>query len=303
MIVGALTDSELVRRLGGPGLRVRTGPVVTSIRSRIGSVIDGIRLHYAEHALEPADGFADFHVRVAPPPGLRRFFRPQVFFHFEGAASFRPLPFDQAFPMLEWGLNWCVSHHCHQYLVLHAAVLERSGRAVVMPAPPGSGKSTLCAALALRGWRLLSDELGLIEPASGRLQPLPRPVGLKNASIDVIRGFSADAMLGPPVHETTKGTVAHMKPPTASVRAAQLPAMPCWVVFPRYEANAPARMTPIPRAQAFMRLVDNTFNFDVHGRRGFETLARVVDESACYEFSYARLDDAVPIFEALAGGP
>jgi predicted ATPase len=30
---------------------------------------------------------------------------------------------------------------------------------VILPAPPGSGKSTLCAALVTRGWRLLSDEL------------------------------------------------------------------------------------------------------------------------------------------------
>lgn len=300
MIVADLSPSDLARALARPGLRLRTGPVVTSIRSPIPAVAQGIRIHYAEHPIEPAEGFADFHIRVAPPLGHRRFFRPQVFFHFEGAASFRPLPFDQSFPMLEWGLNWCISSNCHQYLILHAAVLECAGRALVMPAPPGSGKSTLCAALALSGWRLLSDELALIEPASLAVYALPRPVGLKNASIDVIRGFSKDATLGPSVHETSKGTVAHMKPPAQSVRDAAHPAMPGWIVFPRYVAGSTAELTPVPKAQAFMRLVDNAFNYDVHGRRGFETLARVVDGSACFEFSYARLDEAVLRFAALA---
>jgi HprK-related kinase A len=302
MIVADLAPHELARALASPGLRLRTGRIVTAIRSPIPAVAEGIGIHYAEHPLEPAEGFADFHVHVRPPNGARRFFRRQVLFHFEGAAPFRPLPFEQSFPMLEWGLNWCISANCHQYLILHAAVLERGGRALVMPAPPGSGKSTLCAALALSGWRLLSDELALIDPVSLEVHAVPRPVSLKNASIDVIRSFSNDARLGPLVHNTNKGTVAHMKPPTRSVREAHLPATPAWVVFPRYDAGSAARLAPVPKAQAFMQLVDNAFNYDVHGRRAFDTLVRVVDGGACFEFSYSRLEEALPVFAGLADG-
>jgi HprK-related kinase A len=300
LIVSELPGAELAGRLAGAGLRLRTGPVVTSIRSRLATVVSGIALHYAEHAIEPDDGFADFHVRVAAGGGPRRLVRPQVFFHFEGGSSFHPLPLEQAFPMMEWGLNWCVSSHCHQYLIVHAAVVSRQGRAVILPAPPGSGKSTLCAALALQGWRLLSDELALIDPATGRVCALPRPISLKNASIDVIRAFSPQATLGPPVHETTKGTVAHMKPPPASVRAAHETALPAWIVFPRYVKDAPADMAPLAKAHAFMRLVDNAFNYDVHGRGGFDALAGTIDRCACYEFSYGGLDDALAAFARLA---
>ena len=300
MIVADLAPQQLARTLANPGLRLRTGPIVTAIRSPIPAVAAGIGIHYAEHPLEPIDGFADFHVYVTPPRGLRRVFKRQVLFQFEGAAPFRPLPFEQSFPMLEWGLNWCISANCHQYLILHAAVLERGGLALVMPAPPGSGKSTLCAALALAGWRLLSDELALIEPASLKIHAVPRPVSLNNASIDVIRGFSKDATLGPLVHNTTKGTVAHMKPPGRAVRDAHLCATPAWVVFPRYVAQSDAHLAPMSKADAFMQLVDNSFNYDVHGRRAFDTLARVVEGSACFAFSYSRLEEALPVFTALA---
>ena len=64
---------------------------------------------------------------------------------------------------------------------------------MLLPAAPGSGKTTLCAGLSLRGWRLLSDEFGLIRPGTTDLVPVPRPMALKNESIDVIRQFDREA--------------------------------------------------------------------------------------------------------------
>jgi hypothetical protein len=262
-------------------------------------VAEGIFLLYAEHLVE--DGFADFHVRVARPAGLRRWVQPQVVFQFDGRPPFLPLPGDQGFPILEWGLNWCVSAHCHQYLVLHAAVLERSGAALVLPAPPGSGKSTLCAGLVSRGWRLLSDELALLSPASGEIVPLARPISLKNASIELIGRFAPREFIGAPVHDTLKGSVAHMKPPKESVRRESETAPPRWIVKPRYVAGAPAQLQPLPKARAFMQLVDSAFNYQFHGVQGFDLLGRVVESCECYEFEYADLEEAVRTFDAFAG--
>ena len=300
MIVAELPQRELARRLAGSGLRLRTGPVVNRIQSELPKIAHGIALHYADHAIEDSAGFADFHVRVAPPRSLRRWMNPQVHFQFDGARPFLPLPADQAFPMLEWGLNWCVSSHCHQYLIVHAASVEKSGLALLLPGPPGSGKSTLCAGLVNRGWRLLSDELTLLDLGTGHVVPLPRPVSLKNASIDAIRGFAPGAVLSPPVHDTVKGSVAHMKPPTESVHRATETARPRWIVLPRYECGAATRLAPLSRARAFMQLADHAFNYDVHGRRGFELLAQVVAGSDCFDFQYGALEDTIAVFDDAA---
>jgi HprK-related kinase A len=300
MIVADLPQGELARRLGGTGLRLRTGPVVSRIQSRLTRIVHGVALHYADHPVEDSEGFADFHVRIAPPRSLRRWMGPQVHFHFDGSRPFLPLPADQAFAMLEWGLNWCVSAHCHQFLIVHAATVEKSGLALLLPGDPGAGKSTLCAGLVSRGWRLLSDELTLLDFTTRHVVPLPRPVSLKNASIEVIRGFSPGAVLGPPVHDTVKGSVAHMKPPTGSVRRAAEAARPRWIVLPRFEPGAAANLAPLSKARAFMHLADHAFNYDIHGRRGFELLAQVIAGSDCFEFQYGALDDAVALFDDVA---
>jgi len=300
LIVADLSYRELEQRLAGPGLRLRTGPLVSLIRSRLPAVVRGISLLYAEYPTDDAGGFADFRVQVDRPRNLRRWLQPQAHFFSDGSVPFKPLPLDQAFPMLEWGLNWCVSSHCHQYLMFHAAVVEKSGRALILPAPPGSGKSTLCAGLVNRGWRLLSDELALIETGSGRVVPLPRPVSLKNASIDVIRVFAPGVAISRPVHDTAKGSVAHMRAPSDSVGRALETARPGWIVIPRYEAGLAAALIPLSRARGLMRMADNAFNYSVHGRGGYQVLAQIIDQCSCYEFGYGDLEEAAAVFNDLA---
>ena len=301
MIVADLAARELRQRLAGPGLRLRVGPIAVEVRSPFEAVAKGVALHYAEHRVLAASDFADFHVAVEPPAGVRRFVAPQAMFRFDGNSRFHPLPANQAFPLLEWGLNWCVSTFCDQYLILHSAVLARGARALLLPAPPGSGKSTLCAALAARGWRLLSDELALVELDGKRVVPIPRPISLKNRSIETIARFWPDAPIGEVVPDTLKGAVSHVRPPADSVRRADEHPEPAWVVLPRYVEGATTQLAPLPKCEAFMRLVDSAFNYSVHGRGGFDALAALVDASECFAFTYGgALDEAIAVFDGAA---
>lgn len=299
LTVASLTPSQLHQRLNGPGLYLQTGSFVSRIRSRIPQVADNIALLYADNPLREEGGFADFHVRLRPAGGLRRWHRPQVIFDIDGLVPFEALPLSNAFPMLEWALNWCISTRAHSYLMIHAAAIEKDGFAAILPAPPGSGKSTLCAALVNRGWRLLSDELAMLRPNDSLLVPVARPVSLKNRSIDVIRDFAPGAILSQPVSDTAKGTVAHMKASSDSVARAGQPARAAWVVFPKYEAGAATTLETIPRARAFLRVAENAFNYSHLGATGFNTLAGAMETCTSYDFRYSVLDEAIAAFDAL----
>ena len=300
MTLSSLGLDEIRRRLRADGVTMRTGPFTVRIRSPIPSVARGLALLYADHGLVDPDEFIDFDILLDPGAGLRRWLRPQVQFLYDGAAPFEPLPISHAVPFLEWAMNWCISSHAHQYLILHAAVVERDGLAAILPAPSGSGKSTLCAALISRGWRLLSDELTLISPGSASITPLARPVSLKNQSLAVIRAFEPGAEFSAVTHDTMKGAVCHMKIPKHHLDRISESANPGWVVFPKYVAGAPARLTPRSRASSMLELGRNAFNYTLLGRSGFDTLADVVDASDCHDFEYGSLDDAITVFDALA---
>jgi HprK-related kinase A len=296
-----LPHAELRRQLAGPGVWLRTGPFSLRLQSRMPFVAEGLAELYGQFEVRsPHEAFADFHVSINPPAGRGGWLRPQAAFSFDGMQPFKPLPRDQAFPMLEWGLNWCVSTQAHQYLIIHAAVVEKNGLAAILPAPPGSGKSTLAAGLVLSGWRLLSDELTLIDRRTGLIQPLPRPVSLKNKSIDVIRQFAPDVHINRASHDTVKGTVAHMRPPRDSVRRQHETARPGWVIFPKWEAGVAATLTPRSQAQTFMFLAQNAFNYSHLGADGFRVGTALIDQTDCYDFHYSALDEAIATFDRLA---
>ncbi|MDQ8023307.1 MAG: HprK-related kinase A [Moraxellaceae bacterium] len=301
MIVADLSPSALRARLAGAGLRFAAGPFAFRVQSPQRDLAEGIGRLYAAHPLRGDDDFIDFHVAILPGRNLRRFVRPQVRFVVDGLEPFKPLPADQAMPMLEWGLNWCIAGYANHLLMLHAAVLGRGDRAVVMPAPAGSGKSTLCAALALSGWDLLSDELALLDPATGLLHGLARPINLKNASISVIRRFAPEVEVCGPYLDTTKGTVALLRPPAGSVAAVARLRRPAWVVFPKYVADAPARLTPMAPAEALLALADNAFNYHIQGQHGFSALCALLDGAPAWRFEYGYLDEAIACFDELAG--
>lgn len=58
-------------------------------------------------------------------------------------------------------------------LSFHAAALVRDGRAVLIAANKGAGKSTLSWALQQQGWRLFSDDLSCVSEIDGRWNVYP----------------------------------------------------------------------------------------------------------------------------------
>ncbi|UXH78751.1 HprK-related kinase A [Roseateles amylovorans] len=299
MRVGQVERGELRQRLRRDGVALRLSPFTVRVRSDLPHLADDIAAMYRDFDLLEPGEFVDFHVAVLRSSHWLSRWQGKAEFWFDGQRSFTPLPAAQALAMLEWGINWCIAAHAHQFLLIHAAVLERDGRALLMPAPPGSGKSTLCAALAHRGWRLLSDELGLLDLDTGRVHGMARPINLKNASIPLMRAFAPQALFSASMPNTSKGTVALVRAPDEAIARRHEPAQPAWVVLPAWRADAPTRLTPIERARAFMDLAEQSFNYDLHGQAGFQALGRLVNDCQCFQFEYSRLDEAVAHFESL----
>ena len=293
MILRDLSVSELRKALEGPGLALDFGFARARIQSDAPGLAGVLQLVYGAYPYEEPHGFFDVTARVQRVGGLRRHFRPQIAFVLDGETPFEPFGAGIHLPLMEWGLNWCFAARCNQHLLLHAGVVERQGRAVLLPALPESGKSTLTAALSARGYRLLSDEFGAVRLADGSVLPLVRPIALKNASIQVIRRFAPGATIGPVFPKTRKGDVAHMAPADRDVAWRHVPAEPAYIVFPKFEPGAEAELEPLLPSRAFVKLSANSFNYAVLGPDAFDAVGALVQRCPSFRLTFGDLDGAV----------
>jgi hypothetical protein len=296
--LAAIDSSTLKRALAGAGLWLDVGAATLQVRSDSPALCRQLQLVYGHFPYLDQAGWADVHVQIERVPGLRRCIKPQVTLRSDGQVRFDPFPADSPLPLFEWGCNWLIGRCLNNLLLLHAGAVERDGLALMLPATPGSGKSTLTAALSQRGWRLLSDEFGAYDSDADVFRAVLKPIALKNRSIEVIRRFAPEAVFGPEFPNTRKGTVAHLAALPDAVARRHESARPGAVVLPKWQAGSPTRWEPLAEYVLFPALAFNAFNYGLLGAVGFRAVVRLVRQCPAWQLVYSDLDDALATIEA-----
>lgn len=286
-------QTAVAAALAGDGLSLDIPPFRYRLQAPPELLAEPLTLLYADYtaALEP-EGFYDGRIRMKPRRGLRHLRSPEIEFNLDGEIPFPALPLPQAHPLFEWGLNWCAANWLSTDIVIHAAVVEKDGKALVLPGDPGAGKSTLCAELCFSGWRLLSDELTVISAETLLVRPLPRPISLKERSITIVQERFPGIPMTIPVSDTRKGAIAYAQPPRTALedRGQRVPVG--MVVFPEFKHQGALADTPRPRHESLVALMEHTFNVALIGTAGFNALARICAQARCHRLTYGDTSDA-----------
>ena len=276
-------------------LALQIGPVAFRIGSAWRAPLDALSNLYAGYPA-PADGLYDFTVRLEPERPWRRHLRPSVAIRGDYVLpDAAPLALAHGLLAAEMGMNLQMALGQKHYLLLHAATVEKDGRALVMTGESGAGKSTLAALLGERGWRLMGDEFALLDLDSGDLLPFPRAVSLKNGAIAVMEAEVEAARFGPRLEGTPKGIIRHMRPNEEALGRMSEAARPALILFPRFGAAAAVR--GVGQAEVFMRLTQASTNYVALGRRGFDALTGLVRSTPALAIDYPDAETAIGLVE------
>lgn len=277
-------------------LNIQIGPVAFRIGSAWPAPLAALARLYATYPA-PVDGLADFTVRLEPERPWRRFVRPAVAIRGDYILpDAAPLPLAHGLLAAEMGMNLQMALGQKNYLLLHAATVEKDGRVLIMTGESGAGKSTLAALLGERGWRLMGDEFALLDMATGLLMPFPRAVSLKNGAIKVMEAEVAADRFGPRLEGTPKGTIRHLRPNETALARMGEGAAPCLILFPRFGSAQDVR--GVGKAEVFMRLTQASTNYVALGRPGFDALTRLVEENPALAIDYPDTDTAIALVES-----
>ena len=272
-------------------------PFKFAISSDLNCVHKNLKTIYGDLVGDYDDSIVDYELTIKSTQGLRKFIKPQARFFCDQKEPFKALSHDKAYAFLEWGMNWVIAAHEVQHVIIHSAVLAKGNKAILFPAPPGSGKSTLTAYLAFNGWRLLSDEMALIIPNTTTITPFVRPICLKNQSINIAKDLCLNANFSELAKNTHKGDVIHMSPPKLSWDKRMENAELVAVVFPNFRADINLQIYELNKCQAYMELVKNAFNYSVLRNTAFSTLTKVIDNIKTFEIFHNNLAEVKDFLE------
>lgn len=292
MKIKTLNRHELRELLFGSGIVIPNGVTTARVRTDSEQVVTGVHELYAEHQILDQE-FADFELRITSHRGIKGWSSKPTRMICNGQ-DWYAAPKSLAYACLEWGLNWFVLRNASNRLMIHAACLEKDGVGLILPGHSGAGKSTLCCALACSGWRLLSDELTVLDLDHLEMTSFSRPICLKGPSISVIQDKFPGVSVGPVGHEAiSKRPIRHIAPPTESVRQRDQVAFPKLIVFPQYEAGAGLKVTEISAPKSLISLAQFSFTYSMLGKDGFHAMKRLVSQSRSWQLQYSDLDQAI----------
>lgn len=194
-------------------------------------------------------------------------------------------------------------------VALHASAVAMHERAVVLCGEAGAGKSTIAAALAMRGWPVLCEDvcaLAEVEDETHVLPGYPR-VCLWPDSVNML--FSTPDAL-PLIVGGWEKRYLPLDGVQASFAADGLPlSVVCLLAGGRSDEPQAPYLEPVSQSEAVLQLVRNTYMnwlLDRDQRAAeFDVLARLVSEVPCFRVTTSsnrtRLSDLTNLLESHAG--
>lgn len=193
-------------------------------------------------------------------------------------------------------INRAAIESCKQFAV-HAGVVARDGSAIAVPVDSMGGKSTLTAALVLRGFEYVSDEALCLE-ADGSVVPYTKPLGLSPWSMDAL-GLTDLVVPFPKGAAEASGEVL-VPHPLLGGRAAAGRVTLAHLVLPEF-GHDHATLTQVAASEGMATLLAMSFNHYRHGADAFHLAAAVANDASTWPLQFGNPLEAADLIAERLG--
>lgn len=181
-------------------------------------------------------------------------------------------------------------------VALHAALLVKNGKGLLICGAAGAGKTTLAVALLAAGFTYGGDDIALMDE-DGLLVGVPFSPALKQGSWGLL-GHMSDAILAAPIHRRLDNK--RVRYPTGLPYAARVRVQPAAVVLIRRRRTGPVEVCDVEPMRALSELLAGAHTPE---RRlalpQFQRLLDMVSQARTVELTYSSLDRAVETLRRL----
>ena len=187
------------------------------------------------------------------------------------------------------GLSWAITTGAIEYLgnehmLFHAGAAAFKNRGILLPAPGGSGKTTLVASLIRRGFQYLADDVAVVARSTSECLPYAQSLSIKGEARDLL------APLYPELANVESGLhfrgqeVTYLPPPRRAWPEQPVPIE--YIVVPTYVPATLTTLTPISRMHAVRCLLEQSFNAQRLGGLALTKTSELVRGAECYALTF-----------------
>ena len=200
-------------------------------------------------------------------------------------------------PCLERLILFRVLEELKHLFQIHAGAVERDGKALLLPAPAGSGKTLLVLGLVKKGFKFLSDDVALVHLDRAFLQPLPMSPVVKGYAFSLLRAL--DLSVGADIYRNPLNgeKLYYFNLTEISPNPVGVPSPVRFVFFPHHDPAVKSSLRPISRAEAAARIIKNSLNFDVSANCFIDLVTRLVSKAECFDLWFKQIDEGPRIIE------
>lgn len=199
---------------------------------------------------------------------------------------------DELAPLLHAEILMAAYVRADCFAGLHAAVVVHDGRAILMPARSGDGKSTLTAALVAAGFRYGTDDLAILTPPPLQVRAVPEAIGLKEGSWQPL-AERLPTLRERDVHmRSDRRRIRYFVPPVERIAPSGESYPTAALLFPTYVRGASMSCDRIRPGEALLRLTQAGYDARLSAPV-VEALTEWIGGVPAYALRYADLDEAV----------
>lgn len=171
-----------------------------------------------------------------------------------------------------------------EFLWLHAAAVERDGRALVIAGESGQGKSTVSTFLCELGWHFMSDDVLALRIENDEVIPfLLTPARRAQAGLKILTDLASLAKETVNLHE-------------ASLQ--RTPTKISSVVFPRFDPTARPSIARMSRGDAALELLRHTRNIVDHGPDAPSRIARLMRKIDSFSLTFGFDGEGIDLIDS-----
>lgn len=182
---------------------------------------------------------------------------------------------------LEWQILKDALNSYKKDYKFHAAGLSHRNNGYLFVGDSGSGKTSISMVLMKLGWKLLSDEFGILNPGSLKLYPFPRnfiikphhPVDedFKNRFVNVAYNMDAQKIMISYIPLSIFGKVESHPVKLKSV------------FFLKYSESSTYCIAPLGQTEAFANLIKQLYNPQLFKRNSLDHLSNLLNNISFFQ--------------------